>query len=207
MGVFDLLRSVLGFGDSGNSTDSAGTSVAVGTERNPNGEETDGTPDAGTDERDHEPSDTDAGNAAAAAGTDAIASTDSMVEPPDSDPETAAEPAEAGTGVTEHSGTETPAAEPAEAAGPVPDEPEGTDTPGDAADAEDGNDTADAEGGTTVADSVETVDGIGPAYAERLGNAGVETVPELREADAVSLAEATDISEKRISRWQERAAE
>ena len=187
MGVFDLLRSVLGFGDSGDSTDSTGTSVAVGTERNPNGEETDGTPDVGTDERDHEPSDTDAGNAAAAAGTDATASTDSMVETPDSDPETAAEPAEA--------------------AGPVPDEPEETDAPGDAADAEDGNDTADAEGGTTVADSVETVDGIGPAYAERLGNAGVETVPELREADAVSLAEATDISEKRISRWQERAAE
>lgn len=216
MGVFDLLRSVLGFGDSGDSTDSTGTSVAVGTERNPNGEETDGTPDVGTDERDHEPLDTDAGNAAAAAGTDATASTDSMVESPDSDPETAAEPAEAGTGVTEHSGTETPAAEPAEAAGPVPDEPEGTDAPGDAADAEDGNDTADvadshdaadAEGGTTVADSVETVDGIGPAYAERLGSAGVETVPELREADAVSLAEATDISEKRISRWQERAAE
>ena len=196
MGVFDLLRSVLGFGDSGDSTDSTGTSVAVGTERNPNGEETDGTPDVGTDERDHEPSDTDAGNAAAAAGTDATASTDSVVETPDSDPETAAEPAEA--------------------AGPVPDEPEGTDTPGDAADAEDGNDPADAEDGndpadaedgTTVADSVETVDGIGPAYAERLGNAGVETVPELREADAVSLAEATDISEKRISRWEERAAE
>ena len=178
MGVFDLLRSVLGFGDSGNSTDSTGTSVAVGTERNPNGEEADGTPDVGADERDHEPLDTDAGNAAAAAGTDATDSTDSVVEPPDSDPETAAEPAEA--------------------AGPVPDEPEGTDTPGDA---------ADAEGGTTVADSVETVDGIGPAYSERLGNAGVETVPELREADAVSLAEATDISEKRISRWQERAAE
>ena len=178
MGVFDLLRSVLGFGDSGNSTDSTGTSVAVGTERNPNGEEADGTPDVGADERDHEPLDTDAGNAAAAAGTDATGSTDSVVETPDSDPETAAEPAEA--------------------AGPVPDEPEGMDAPGDA---------ADAEGGTTVADSVETVDGIGPAYAERLGNAGVETVPELREADAVSLAEATDISEKRISRWQERAAE
>jgi predicted flap endonuclease-1-like 5' DNA nuclease len=103
--------------------------------------------------------------------------------------------AEAGTGVTEHSGTETPAAE---AADPAPDEFEGTDTPGDAIDAEDG---------TTVADSVDTISGIGPAYAERLGNAGVETVPELREADAVSLAEATDISEKRISRWQERAAE
>ncbi len=72
MGVFDLLRSVLGFGDSGNSTDSTGTSVAVGTERNPNGEEADGTPDVGADERDHEPLDTDAGNAAAAAGTDAV---------------------------------------------------------------------------------------------------------------------------------------
>lgn len=196
MGVFDLLRSVLGFGGSGDSKESPGTSVAVGTERNPNGEETDGTPDVGTDERDLEPSDTDAGNAAAAAGTDATASTDSMVETPDSDPETAAEPAEA--------------------AGPVPDEPEETDAPGDAADAEDGNDaadvqdshdTADAEDSITVAEPVETIDGIGPAYAERLGNAGVETVPELREADAVSLAEATDISEKRISRWQERAAE
>ena len=205
MGVFDLLRSVLGFGGSGDSKESPETTVAVETERDPNGEEAGGTSGVEVGEQDHEPSDVGHGNDAAAAGTDATASTDSMVETPDSDPETAAEPAEAGAGVTEHSGTETPAAEAAEAAGPVPDEPEATDAP---ADDTDTNDSRDAEAdGTDVAESVETIDGIGPAYAERLGNAGVESVPELREADATSLAEATDISEKRISRWQERATE
>jgi len=54
---------------------------------------------------------------------------------------------------------------------------------------------------------VENVSGIGPAYAQRLADAGVETVGQLLAADPAGLAERTDVSEKRIGRWQDRAEE
>lgn len=50
------------------------------------------------------------------------------------------------------------------------------------------------------------IKGIGPAYAERLESAGVGTVGELAGADADALADATDISAKRIQGWIDRAA-
>jgi len=190
MGVFDLIRSLFGIGG---SNDAETAEVAV----------------------EQEPSrDTDEGNApdieeSAAAGTDATASTDSMLEEPTSDPETAAEPAEAGAGVTEHSGTETSAAEPAEAAGPTPeggaDEAIPDDDSIDEDDSADEDDNVDADDANGT-ESVDTIRGIGPAYADRLGDAGVETVAELLEADAAALAERTDLSEKRITGWQEQAS-
>ncbi|WP_336136052.1 helix-hairpin-helix domain-containing protein [Natronomonas amylolytica] len=154
MPIVKLLRTVLGLDDS-DSEES--TDVTV----------------------EHDPDTDDA----AAAGTDATASTGSMTEEPPEDEESAAEPAEAGTDVSDHSGTDTPAAESAEAAGPVPDE---------------------AEGGS---EPVENVSGIGPAYAKRLDEAGIETVQDLLDADAEELAAETDLSEKRIGRWQDRATE
>lgn len=54
-------------------------------------------------------------------------------------------------------------------------------------------------------DPLESVDGIGPAYAERLNEAGIEDVAELAAADAASVSDATGISEKRIGRWIDRA--
>jgi predicted flap endonuclease-1-like 5' DNA nuclease len=117
--------------------------------------------------------------------------------------ETAAEPAEAGAGVTEHSGTEKSAAEPAEAAGPVSEEPEASGaTPEDSEESE-----TDETDGESPSDPVEMVSGIGPAYAERLATADIETVDQLLAADAESLAERTDISEKRIRRWQENTSD
>jgi predicted flap endonuclease-1-like 5' DNA nuclease len=154
MPIVKLLRTVLGIGDSGSEES---TDVSV----------------------EHDPDADDA----AAAGTDATASTGSMTEEPPADEESAAEPAESGTDVSDHSGTDTSAAEPAEAAGPVPDE---------------------AEGGS---EPVENVSGIGPAYAKRLEEAGIETVQDLIDVDAGELAADTDLSEKRIQRWQDRATE
>ncbi|MES3517607.1 MAG: helix-hairpin-helix domain-containing protein [Natronomonas sp.] len=119
-----------------------------------------------------------------ATDTDATASTGSMTQTP-TDSTEAAEPAEAGAGVTEHSGTETEAAEPAEAAGPVPD--------------------SDSDGPDASNDPIENISGIGPAYAARLGDAGVETVAELLAADPEELADATELSSGRIERWQDRA--
>ncbi len=208
MGMFDLIRTVLGLGGSEGSegpepTDATATHDSEG-RNDVESAETDGS-GAESIDVDDEPADVED---AVAAGTDAAASTDSMVEMPTSDPETAAEPAEAGAGVTEHSGTDTPAAEPAEAAGPVPD---GADASGESGGTDGMPETGDTGGSEesddTAGDPVETINGIGPAYSERLANANVETVPELLDADAGELAEATGISEKRINGWRERAAE
>ncbi|MFD1563697.1 DUF4332 domain-containing protein [Haloarchaeobius amylolyticus] len=54
-------------------------------------------------------------------------------------------------------------------------------------------------------ESVTEIKGIGPAYADRLAGAGVETVAELAASDAAELADQTDISEKRIQGWIDRA--
>lgn len=75
------------------------------------------------------------------------------------------------------------AAEPAETTEPVPEAPE------------DGH------------EHVESISGIGPAYAKRLGDAGIESVAELADADADALADETGVSAKRIRRWIERAEE
>ncbi len=56
-------------------------------------------------------------------------------------------------------------------------------------------------------ESPDVLNGIGPAYAERLADAGVETVADLAGADAGALAEGTDISEKRLAGWIESAEE
>jgi len=56
-----------------------------------------------------------------------------------------------------------------------------------------------------AAEPVAAVDGIGPAYAERLANAGVHSVADLTAADAADLADAIDLSETRVGRWIERA--
>ncbi len=52
---------------------------------------------------------------------------------------------------------------------------------------------------------VQTIKGIGSAYAERLAEADVETVGDLVVADARALADETDISDNRIEEWVERA--
>jgi len=48
---------------------------------------------------------------------------------------------------------------------------------------------------------VETVDGIGPTYAERLRDAGIETVDDLREAGPERAAEAAEAPESRVEDW------
>ncbi|WP_226040508.1 DUF4332 domain-containing protein [Natrinema sp. DC36] len=62
-----------------------------------------------------------------------------------------------------------------------------------------------AEPEETNPEPVVEIKGIGPAYADRLAGAGVDTVGELAAADAAELAEQTDISETRIQGWIDRA--
>lgn len=121
-----------------------------------------------------------------AAETEAAASTESLVDEAveEAEPESSAD-----------------AAEPAEAAGPSEADME-TDVDGVEPGAdEDG--VADTEG----AEDVEIIKGVGPAYAERLRDAGVETVDDLASADAEELAERIDLSPKRVQRWIDRASE
>lgn len=65
---------------------------------------------------------------------------------------------------------------------------------------------AEADAGRTGGDEpVDSLSGIGPAYAERLSEAGVETVGDLAAADAADLDAATDIGEGRLASWIEQA--
>jgi predicted flap endonuclease-1-like 5' DNA nuclease len=63
----------------------------------------------------------------------------------------------------------------------------------------------DGEERETGGDPVEEIKGIGPAYAERLGEAGVHTVSDLADADAADLGEATGLGENRVRGWIDRA--
>ncbi|MFB6360753.1 MAG: helix-hairpin-helix domain-containing protein, partial [Halobacteriales archaeon] len=55
-------------------------------------------------------------------------------------------------------------------------------------------------------EAVDSLSGIGPAYSERLNDAGIETVGDLAAADAPTLDEATGIGEGRLEEWVERAS-
>ncbi|MGM0683346.1 MAG: helix-hairpin-helix domain-containing protein, partial [Halobacteriota archaeon] len=119
---------------------------------------------------------------AVATETEAAASTESMV-----DEEGASEdPAEA--------------AEPAEAAGVADEEIDVDDEAGTVGDE---TDTVDDEAGVDV----DELKGIGPAYAERLAEIGIETVGDLAAADAEAVAEGASVGEKRAATWIDRAKE
>ena len=228
MSFFDLIRAMFGLRTSDRADESDRTDVDAGDAAGPSDPDPDpdSDSDSGLDSTDSEhetaAAETDAAaaagtDAAAAAGTDATASTDSMTQPA-RDADAAAEPAEAGAGVTEHSGTDAAAAEPAEATGPVPDDPDPTsidegspsapEKPGaDGTDSVSDSDSGSDSDPDPDPDPVDAISGIGSAYAERLATADVETVGDLLAADAGALAERTGISEKRITRWQETAAD
>ncbi|MFC7166567.1 helix-hairpin-helix domain-containing protein [Halospeciosus flavus] len=121
----------------------------------------------------------------AAAGTDAEASTESLVEDHVEEGEKVSPAERAET-------AEASAAEPGEA-------DERTDV--DEIEPETEEEVPHSEG----AESVEILKGIGPSYADRLEDAGVETVADLAEADPEELAADVDLSEKRVGRWVQRA--
>lgn len=74
---------------------------------------------------------------------------------------------------------------------------EATDEPASAS----GEDVAEESG-----DPITDINGIGPAYGQRLSDAGVDSVAELAAADAEELGAATDISANRIQGWIDAAA-
>ena len=84
----------------------------------------------------------------------------------------------------------------------------GPETP-EAAEAVDDEDEPDVEAAVAeaVADGdLESIDGIGPTYAERLREAGIDGLAALAAADPGEVAEAADISEDRAEDWIEQAS-
>ena len=92
--------------------------------------------------------------------------------------------------------------------GPEPGDMDGTDP--DAGDAgadgssEPSDDREDDENDESTV-GLQSVDGIGPTYAERLHEAGIDSLGALLDADVETLAEATGASSGRAERWLDRA--
>jgi predicted flap endonuclease-1-like 5' DNA nuclease len=70
--------------------------------------------------------------------------------------------------------------------------------------ATDVEEATDIEGST---DPVTELNGIGPAYAERLSGQDIETVGELAVADPDAVAAETDLGATRVANWVEQARE
>ncbi|MFD1644721.1 helix-hairpin-helix domain-containing protein [Haloarchaeobius litoreus] len=102
-----------------------------------------------------------------------------------------------GGSTTEHTTDETETTD--EAAETTDETAETTDQTAEAAD--ETAETADEE----ESEPVQEVKGIGPAYADRLGTVGIETIADLAEADPEAVAAETDISETRVTEWVKRA--
>lgn len=64
-----------------------------------------------------------------------------------------------------------------------------------------------AEESAGASEPVDVLNGVGPAYAGRLEDAGVETVADLASADPADLAAESDIAEGRLQGWIEQARE
>jgi len=197
MGLLSTLKSLLGMEDEGNS---AGSGVDVTVEREPSAEseravkepdeEVDSTPETTGDETDSaetewesEPEDEPASESEDEESEDE----ETADEAAGGDDEPVATETDASASTEslvdeDHTDDSTRAAEPAEAAGPD----------------DDGSDAVEG-------DSVTVLKGIGPAYADRLSEAGVDTVAELAAADVEDLAERVDLSPKRVGRWVETA--
>ena len=57
-----------------------------------------------------------------------------------------------------------------------------------------------------LADDLTEINGIGPAYAERLAAAGITSFAGLAEADADAIAESIDVSAEQVADWAAQAA-
>lgn len=135
--------------------------------------------------------DSDEADEPVAAGTDAGASTESLVDETEAneDPETRAEPAEAAGPDTDEASTEI--------------ETETPDEKDTAADTTTEDADTDSDDGTDV----DEIKGIGPAYSDRLGEVGIHTVSQLAAADAADLAERITVAERTVRKWIDRAQE
>ena len=201
MGLLQKLKSALGLDGAGSSDRRRSGDVDVTVEREPSTETEDAV--KGTETRSDDATTADAepeSTAVSAADSDTAATADEApgesvtdtddtvateVEPPVEEAEdTTAEP------TTDEEETATDADEPA-------DDEEETATDAD----EPADDESDESAAAGSDDPVTELNGIGPAYADRLAGLDIETVGELAVADAADVAAETDLGEKRVSDW------
>ena len=82
-------------------------------------------------------------------------------------------------------------------------EAESADNTESAAAAESEADTDDGDGYSDA--PLDSIKGIGPAYSERLHDAGITSIAELAESDAETVGDAINVSPKTVSNWIDRA--
>ncbi|QLH75949.1 hypothetical protein HZS55_00910 [Halosimplex rubrum] len=197
MGLIERIKSALGLGASSSTSQPAASSTDGPSPGDDPGATGDGASDDGVDVTvEHEP---------ATASEDAVKGTDTATEGGST---TATEPTDS-TDVGVDTGTDDAGADGAgaeetdDAEAGEPGDAEAGDAGG--ADAEADDSSADAPTDPAPDAELEDIKGIGPTYAERLREAGVDGVGDLAEADPAALAEETDIAESRVENWVEQA--
>jgi predicted flap endonuclease-1-like 5' DNA nuclease len=145
-------------------------------------------------------------------GDDDVETTQTVVDPGDRgdgtdvtvehEPDTRSEDAVKGTDTADVGSSAD--VEPAESATDEPDTETGADSH--EPDVETDSDAAGESADAAPAADLEDIKGIGPAYAGRLRDAGIEDVAALAAADAVDLADRTDLGEGRLQTFIDRAA-
>ena len=101
---------------------------------------------------------------------------------------------------TDEEPTESGTAEPADEPEPTAAESEEDEVQAEESEDEEEEQTdeeSEAEPGAPLQD----IDGIGPTYADRLMEAGYETIADLKGADAAAVAEAAEAPESRVEDW------
>ena len=203
MGLLSKLKSVLGLG-SGDDDPSDRRTGDVGVTVERERDEADAANEAavkGVDEHDDaesEPADATEDETEPEHGTESEephepgADADAEAEPEDESPTEAGPEADEAEADAEAGDVEEADAE----AGDV----EEADTDDAEADAEDDEESEPETGG-----DLQDIKGIGPAYADRLSEVGIESIGELADADFEAVADEADLAPGRVEQWVDRA--
>lgn len=214
MGLLQKIKSALGLDGASSSDTRRSSDVDVTVEREPStadedavkGTDTSGsesgqdtaTDDAETASEDGETDDAETTDT----DTDDVETASEDVETADTDTddaETASENVETDDTVSDDAATDDSSSE-------VTDDADEETADADDASPEAEDDTGDEEPeGST--DPVTELNGIGPAYADRLAGQGIDTVGELAVADPEAIADETDLGANRVAGWVEQARE
>lgn len=182
MGLIERIKSALGLGASSSTSQPAASSTDGPSPGEDPGAAGDGASGDGVDVTvEHEP---------ATASEDAVKGTDTAT---DDGPTTATDSGPTADGTEAETDTETPTGDTVDASGGADDAAAGEES------------SAGAPTDPAPDAELEDIKGIGPTYAERLRDAGVDDVGALAESDAAALAEETDIAESRVENWVEQA--
>lgn len=204
MALLNKLKSLLGLDDGGSSSDRQRTDdVGVTVEHQPETDEETppATPAPGSESAEPEPAEVN-GSSDASTGPEIEPEVDS---PPTEDGHEKSPEEIEGRGSMAESEPE-PSSGPATDAEPADTEPADAER-GESLDSAGTGSTAEAADGSEIdsEQSIREIKGIGPSYATKLSEAGVDSASDLASADAGELSTSTGLSEKRIQGWIDRA--